>query len=80
MADSLRNTVQLYLKVDRSDIAYIANIISCYEGLALMRTKDPHLAVVEWQVSPDYIEEALALIENLKQEIPVQIVTWEGTA
>ncbi|OGL48276.1 MAG: hypothetical protein A2161_20625 [Candidatus Schekmanbacteria bacterium RBG_13_48_7] len=80
MDDSLRNTVQLYLKVNRRDIAYLANIVSCYEGIALMRTKDPHFAIIEWQVSPDFLDETLALIESLKKELSIEIVQWEGNA
>lgn len=79
MSTPLRNTVQLYLKVNRKDIAYISNLVSCYEGLALMRTKDPYLAIVEWQVSPDMVDEALKLIQSLKKELSIDIVEWEGT-
>jgi hypothetical protein len=78
MKNSLRNTAQIYLKVNRKDIAYISSVISCYDGLALMRTKDPFLAVIEWQVSPDFVDDAHKLINALKKEIEIEIVEWDG--
>jgi hypothetical protein len=80
MNDNLRDTAQIYLRVNRKDIAYIANLISTYEGVVLMRTRDPFEAIVEWQVSPDFWDDAMGLIDALKKELSLEIVQWEGNA
>ena len=80
MGENLRNTSQIYLRVNRKDIVYLANLVSTYEGVVLMRTRDPFEAIVEWQVSPDFMDDALALINSLKKELSIEIVPWEGYA
>lgn len=80
MTDHMHDTIQIYLKVNRKDIVYMANIINSYEGVAIMRTKDPYLAVVEWQVSPDFLDEAFKLIDALKKEIEIEFTEWRGYA
>jgi hypothetical protein len=44
-----------------------------YEGVAFVRTKNPRQAIVEFWVSPFYIEDFRGIIGALKREIPMVI-------
>jgi hypothetical protein len=54
-------------RVDISQIAYLCSIVEAHEGLAVVRTKDERLGIVEFWVSPlmqkDF-EEFLSALEN----------------
>ena len=48
------DTQSRYLRLRRKDIAYFKFIIESYEGMAVVRTKDPHEAVIELMVAPGW--------------------------
>ena len=66
------DSIQWEVEVDKKDIAYIVSIFDGYENLAVVRTLDPSLGLIELMVSPDYLEDSRKLIEALSKEIPLR--------
>ena len=63
------DTESRYFRVRRGDIAYFKFIIESYEGMAVVRTKDPHEAIVELMVAPGWERDLEDVLEGLRREI-----------
>jgi len=66
------DTQSKYFRINRKDIAYFKFIIESYEGMAVVRTKDPHEAVVELMVAPGWEKDLEEALEGLRKEIPIE--------
>ena len=66
------DTRSLFLRIRRKDIAYFKFIAESYEGMAVVRTRDPYEAVVELMVAPGWEREAEAMLRGLQTEIPLE--------
>ncbi len=66
------DTQSRYLRLRREDIAYFKFIIESYEGMAVVRTKDPYEAVVELMVAPGWEKDVDEVLEGLQKEIPIE--------
>ena len=66
------DTQSRYFRVNRKDIAYFKFIIESYEGMAVVRTKDPYEAVVELMVAPGWEKDLEEVLEGLRKEIPIE--------
>ena len=66
------DTRSIYFRVRREDIAYLKFILESYEGMAVLRTTDPHEAVVELMVAPGWEKDVEEVIDGLKKEIPIE--------
>ena len=58
-----------YLKLKRKSISRLQFIIEGYEGLATCSTIDKNTAVVKLFIMPDFVSEAVELLDNLRNEI-----------
>jgi hypothetical protein len=68
------DTQSRYFRVQRQDIAYFKFIIESYEGMAVVRTKDPQEAVIELMVAPGWEKELEKVLEGLRKEITLEPV------
>ncbi|HJX59824.1 MAG TPA: DUF4911 domain-containing protein [Thermodesulfobacteriota bacterium] len=66
------DTVSRYYRLHRKDIAYFKFIIESYDGMAVVRTKDPHEAIVELMVAPGWEKDVEKVIEGLQREIEIE--------
>jgi hypothetical protein len=66
------DTQSRFLRIRRGDIAYFKFIIESYEGMAVVRTKDAHEAVVELMVAPGWEKDVEEILEGLRKEIPIE--------
>ncbi len=66
------DTQSRYFRVHRQDIAYFKFIIESYEGMAVVRTKDPQEAVIELMVAPGWEKELEKVLEGLRKEITLE--------
>ncbi len=66
------DTRSRYFRVHRQDIAYFKFIIESYEGMAVVRTKDPQEAVVELMVAPGWERDLEEVLEGLRKEITLE--------
>jgi len=68
------DTTNKYFRVRRKDIAYFKFIMESYEGMAVVRTKDPSEAIVELMIAPGWERDAEAVLDSLRQEMPIEPV------
>jgi hypothetical protein len=66
------DTVSRYFRLHRKDIAYFKFIIESYEGMAIVRTKDPREAIVELMVAPGWERDVDEVLEGLGKEIHIE--------
>jgi hypothetical protein len=66
------DTQSRYFRLRRKDIAYFKFIIESYEGMAVIRTKDPHVAIVELMVAPGWEKDLEEVLEGLRKEIVIE--------
>jgi len=56
----------------REDIAYFKFIIESYEGMAVVRTKDPSEAIVELMVAPGWERDLDEVLDGLRKEMTIE--------
>jgi hypothetical protein len=66
------DTQSRYLRLRRKDIAYFKFIIESCEGMAVVRTKDRHEAIVELMIAPGWERDVDEVLEGLRMEIPIE--------
>lgn len=66
-----------YFLLPPQEIAYVGFLIHSYEGLAVVRTIDGEMGLVEMLVPSDQEEELMALLQALKEEVPITELTEE---
>jgi hypothetical protein len=66
------DTQSKFFRLRREDIAYFKFIIESYEGMAVVRTKDPREAIVELMVAPGWEKDLKEVLEGLRAEIPIE--------
>ncbi len=71
----IMDTVSRYYRLHRKDIAYFKFIIESYDGMAVVRTKNPYEAIVELMVAPGWERDLDEVLEGLGKEIHIEPVT-----
>jgi hypothetical protein len=66
------DTQSRYFRLRRKDIAYFKFIIESYDGMAVIRTKDPHEAIVELMVAPGWEKDLEEVLEGLRKEMVIE--------
>ena len=66
------DTTDKYYRIRRKDIAYFKFIIESYEGMAVVRTKDPSGAIVELMIAPGWERDVEAVLDRLREEMPIE--------
>jgi len=69
------DTQSRFFRVRREDIAYFKFIIESYEGMAVVRTKDPHEAIVELMVAPGWEKDLEEVLQGLRREISIEPIS-----
>ena len=69
------DTQSKYFRLHREDIAYFKFIIESYEGMAVVRTKDPREAIVELMVAPGWEKDVEEVLDGLREEITIKPIT-----
>jgi hypothetical protein len=68
------DTHSRYFRIRRKDIAYFKFIMESYEGMAVVRTKDPSEAIVELMIAPGWERDVDAVLDSLREEMPIDPV------
>jgi len=67
------NTLTIRGRIRPSDIAFLNATLGCFEDVAIVRTNDRKAGLVEFWVSPNYLEEFKRLIDDLSSEIDITL-------
>jgi len=69
-----------YFLVPPGEISYIDCIVHAYDGLAVVRTLDGRVGLIEMLIAPDMEEELSALIEDLAREVRIRELSPDDVA
>lgn len=69
------DTHSQYFRIRRKDIAFFKFIIESHEGMAVVRTKDPHEAIVELMIAPGWEQEVEEVLEGLRKEMEIEALS-----
>ncbi|MBI3814860.1 MAG: DUF4911 domain-containing protein [Nitrospinae bacterium] len=69
---------RIVVKVRREDIVYLNGIFESYDNLAVMRTIDRWESLIEVLASPYFVSEVKRILEELKKEIQLEIVSEDN--
>lgn len=58
--------IRKWFKLKTSDITLVQFIIEGYEGMATVTTIDPKAAIIQVLIMPDFLEDTLHVLEDLK--------------
>jgi hypothetical protein len=62
-------------KLKRKNIALVQFIIEAYEGMATVTTMDPHLAIIQVSIMPDFHQEIINILESLKNKYQLEEIS-----
>ena len=62
---------EIYLEIAPEHIAYIKFIFESYEEVGIIRTVDRKKSIIVLLAMPDFDDAARAIIDSLKQDIPL---------
>jgi len=62
---------EIYLEIAPEHIAYIKFIFESYEEVGIIRTVDRKKSIIVLLAMPDFVDAARAIINSLKQDIPL---------
>jgi hypothetical protein len=61
--------IEIYLRIQREDVALIKFVLESYEGIAIVRTIDRKRATVVVLAMPDLIQHVRAVLESLREHM-----------
>ncbi len=71
-------TTKRTFRVDRREINYLRGTIESYDGMGLVKTLDPHVALIEVEVSPGCEPLFSELARSLKQDEGIRLIEETG--
>ncbi|MFH1351747.1 MAG: DUF4911 domain-containing protein [Pseudomonadota bacterium] len=66
-------TIRHILQVERCEINYLRITIESYDGMAVVRTIDPYVALIEIQISPGCEDMVFELLDNLQEHEQIKM-------
>jgi Domain of unknown function (DUF4911) len=66
-------TTMANFHVDRKEISYLRWIIESYDGIAFLKTIDPHKAIIELEISPGCERLVVELLDHLRMHENIRI-------
>jgi len=60
--------IKKWFKLKRNHIAPVQFIVEGYEGMATVSTIDPHIAIMQICIMPDFVQEIVCVVESLKDK------------
>ncbi len=66
-------------KIKRNKIAIVQFIIEGYEGMSTVTTIDPHAAIIQVSIMPDFLQEIINLMESLKDKYLLEEIECRAT-
>ena len=68
------DTETIVARIPPEEICYVNAVVESYEGIGIVRTRDPQVGIIEFWVIAQFRTEFEALLEDLRQEIEVRIL------
>lgn len=78
-----KDTIQRLYRINRKDISYLKFLLESYEGIAVSRTVDDKIALVEMMIPIGFYSTFTALVADIAEETgmaPVYTGTLTGAS
>lgn len=72
-------TIKRFFQIERREINYFSWIIESYDGMAIVKTIDPHRAIVELRISPGCESLIFELLDSLNKNEGIKLIPEELT-
>lgn len=69
-----KEAIRFRAQVPPKMIAELCRMMDLYEGVAFVRTENPKQAIVEFWVSPSFLEDFHQIVEELSRDIPITFI------
>jgi len=69
------DSVPIRVEIDPENIFRLVGLLESYETFAVVRTVDRDRGHVELMSSPDFVDEIHALLESLKNEMSLKVLS-----
>ena len=69
-----KDTETVVARIPPDEIGYISAVVESYEGIGIVRTRDPEFGIIEFWVIPEFREAFDALLADLRNEIEIEIL------
>ena len=69
-----KDSLRICALIEPKLIGEVSRFMEVYEGVALMRTKDPDRGLVEFWVSPSFLKDFREIFEALQSEVSMELV------
>jgi hypothetical protein len=68
------DTETIVARIPADEIGYISSIVESYEGIGIVRTRDPQYGIIEFWVIPEFRSDFDALLRDLRNEMEIEIL------
>ncbi len=68
------DTETVVARVPPDEIGYLGAIVESYEGIGIMRTRDPQFGIVEFWIIPEFRDVFRTLLDDLKKETEIEVL------
>jgi len=69
-----RDTETIVGRVPPEEIGYVGALIESYEGIGIVRTRDPQAGIIEFWIIPEFRSVFDEVLGSLREEIEVEIL------
>ena len=69
-----KDTETVVARIPPEEIGYVSALVESYEGIAVLRTRDPQIGIVEFWVIPEFRADFETMLEDLRRETDVKIL------
>lgn len=68
------DTETIVARIPPEEIGYVSALVESYEGIGIVRTRDPQMGIIEFWVIREFREVFDAVLESLRDEMEVEIL------
>ncbi len=69
MSSAPRDTIVRRCRINPHEICFLSDILEGYPGFVLMRTDDSKKGLVQFWIAPDFYNEVMEILNDLKDQI-----------
>lgn len=69
-----KDTEAIVAHVPSDEIGYVSSVIESYEGIGIVRTRDPQFGIIEFWVIPEFRDVFEAVLNELRTEMAIAIL------
>lgn len=69
-----KDTETIVARIPPEEIGYVSALVESYEGIGIVRTRDPQCGIIEFWVIVEFRDVFDALLDDLRSEVEVEIL------